>query len=37
MFRIRENIEFNLDQIPENITQELLIIGFNFNLKRRLD
>ena len=37
MFSIRENIEFNLVQIPENITHELLMIEINFDLKRRLD
>ena len=31
MFRIQENIEFNLDQIPENITRELLMIEINFD------
>ena len=37
MFRIPENIEFNLNQIPENITPGLLIIVINFALKCRLD
>ena len=37
MYRIRENIEFNLDQIAKNFTQELLMIEINFDLKLRLD
>ena len=37
VFYIQENVEFNLDQIPENITPKLLMIEINFDLKCHLD
>ena len=33
VFCIQENVEFNLDQIPENITPKLSKIEINFDVK----
>ena len=33
VFCIQENVEFNLNQIPENITTKLLMIEISFDLK----